>query len=503
MTIRSLLCLAAALAPAAAPALDLPRDLGAESKACVECHRKVTPGIVHDWALSRHAWTKPESAYEKPAVTRRISAPAPPEAYKGRVVGCFECHGQSTGQHADTFDHMGFSIHVVVTPKDCETCHPAEAAQYAGSKKAAAHDNLARNPLFDLLAETVASGREAKDGRLSALPSTAEARWETCYGCHGTEVTVRGTTKIDTALGEIEVPDLARWPNQGVGRVNPDGSRGACTSCHARHGFSVADARKPETCSQCHLEPDAPAWNVYRDSKHGNLAAARAEEFDWENVPWVVGQDFTAPTCAACHASLVVNDQNAVLASRSHDFGARLWVRIFGLPYAHPQPASGATHGLRNAQGQPLPTGWDGALAAQGLLGPEEQARRKATMEKVCNGCHGRQWIEAHFRKLDATVAETDAAVRAARGLLEEGWRRGLAEPGNPFDEPIEHLWLETWLFYANSIRYASAMAGAADYATFKNGWWNLNRTLKELEAAVHRGAPAAPPPRPAPSPAP
>ncbi|MBI5016128.1 MAG: hydroxylamine oxidase [Deltaproteobacteria bacterium] len=481
--------LAAALASAEASGLDLPKNVSDETAACLECHRQYTPGIVYDWAQSRHAWTKPEAAFDKPAITRRISAPKPPEAFRGKVVGCFECHGQKTGTHADTFDHMGFSIHVVVTPKDCETCHPVEVSQYAQGKKANAYDNLAQNALFSQLVDTVAGGWEWKDPHLVAVRSTPESRWETCYGCHGTVVTVRGMTKVQTAMGEIEVPDLANWPNQGVGRVNPDGSKGACTSCHARHGFSIEDARHPHTCSQCHLEPDSPAWNVYRDSKHGNLYEVREAEFDWENVPWVIGRDFTVPTCAACHMSLVVDDKNTVLGQRSHDFGARLWVRIFGLPYTHPQPLSGATHTLRNTDSQPLPTTFDGAPAAQGLLSPEDQASRKVAMTKVCNGCHNRQWIEGHFRRFDVTVKETDTLVRTATALMREGWKRGVADPKNPFDEPLEHLWLETWLFYANSIRYASAMTGAPDYATFKNGWWNLNNTLKKMEAAVTREA--------------
>ena len=77
--------------------------------------------------------------------------------------------------------------------------------------------------------------------------------------------------KIFSKVGEIDVPDLANWPNQGVGRINPDGSLGACTSCHPRHSFSIEVARKPYTCSQCHLEPYVPAFEVYKESKHGNI----------------------------------------------------------------------------------------------------------------------------------------------------------------------------------------------------------------------------------------
>lgn len=33
-----------------------------------------------------------------------------------------------------------------------------------------------------------------------------------------------------------------------MGRLNPDGSAGACTACHQRHAFSVAQVRRPENC---------------------------------------------------------------------------------------------------------------------------------------------------------------------------------------------------------------------------------------------------------------
>jgi hydroxylamine dehydrogenase len=56
-----------------------------------------------------------------------------------------------------------------------------------------------------------------------------------------------------------------------VGRVNLDGSRGACSACHTRHRFSIEMARKPYTCKECHVGPDVPAFKVYSASKHGNI----------------------------------------------------------------------------------------------------------------------------------------------------------------------------------------------------------------------------------------
>ena len=90
-----------------------------------------------------------------------------------------------------------------------------------------------------------------------------------------------------------------------MGRINPDGSKGACTACHTRHGFSIEMARKPYTCSQCHKGPDVPAYAVYMVSKHGNIYDSLESKSDFSAVPWVPGKHFTAPTCATCHVSLL------------------------------------------------------------------------------------------------------------------------------------------------------------------------------------------------------
>jgi hypothetical protein len=66
--------------------------------------------------------------------------------------------------------------------------------------------------------------------------------------------------------------------------------------------------------------------------------------------------------------------------------------------------------------------------------------------------------------------------------LLFRAWDSGLAEKANPFDEEIEKTWARQWLFYGNSIRYASAMTGAFDYASFKNGWWELSEKLQTMK---------------------
>lgn len=458
--------------------------LSEQTQLCVLCHKKYTPGIVEDWLTSRHSKVTPEMALAKPVLERRISSDIIPETFRSVVIGCYECHGQNASSHKDNFDHFGFKINVVVSPNDCKTCHPVEVGQYSVSKKANALDILQKNPLYHTFVETVQGLKEIKDGKIIRLNASDNSKSETCYACHGTLVTVKGMKKISTDIGDIDVPDLSNWPNQGVGRINPDGSLGACTPCHARHSFSIEVARKPYTCSQCHLEPDVPAFDVYRESKHGNIFFSKQHEWNWTNVPWRIGKDFQAPTCATCHNSLLTTPDGKVIAPRTHDFGSRLWVRLFGLIYSHPQPKDARTYLIKNKDDLPLPTAFTGEPASEYLIDKSEQIWRQNEMKKICRGCHNTDWVNQHFARLDATIAETDKMSLTATRLILKAWNEGLADPSNPFDEMIEHKWIKQWFFYANSVRYASAMGGP-DYASFKNGWWELMTNLCTMQDLI------------------
>lgn len=482
-----LLCISAFALTPPAQSQTTTAPLSAQTQACIACHNVVTPGIVEDWMTSSHAKTTPAQAMEVQGAGRRVSSDNVPNALQAVAVGCYECHSQNPSAHKDNFTHNAFSINVVVSPNDCNTCHATEVNEYGDSKKAHALGNLKQNAVYSALVTTIDSLKEFKDGNLVMGDVSDTTRMETCFACHGTEVTVAGTKTITTKMGQLQVPELTNWPNQGVGRLNPDGSTGACTSCHPRHSFSIEVARKPYTCGQCHLEPDVPGWDVYKESKHGNIVFSQESEVNWNAVPWTVGKDFRAPTCATCHNALVVAPNGDVIAPRTHEFGSRLWVRLFGLIYSHPQPKSGDTSIIKNKDGLPLPTAFSGEPATDFLIDKTEQDRRRATMTGICTGCHGTDWTTAHFAKMDATLGETDRMTAAATNLLAKAWGEGLADNKNPFDEAIEQKWIAQWLFYANSTRYASAMPGAQDYATFKHGWWDMTANLAEMQEWLNK----------------
>lgn len=461
------------------------QELSPETQACIGCHSMFTPGIVQDWLTSRHSKTAPQQALGKPDLRRRVSAGKILEQFSRYAVGCFECHSLNPAKHRDNFEHMGFKINVVVSPNDCRTCHPLEVEQYEGSKKAHAIKNLLSNPVYHTLVKSTDGLTTVENGKIVAHDPSDVTLRETCLGCHGTRIEVKGMKKVMTKMGEIPVPHLTNWPNQGVGRENPDGSLGACSACHPRHGFSIEVARKPYTCAQCHLEPDVPAWNVYKESKHGNIYASKEKEWKFSSVPWIVGTDFQAPTCASCHNSLLVSPTGDVIAERTHDFGARLWVRLFGLVYAHPQPRSGNTTIIKNKDKLPLPTAFTGEPAREYLIDRSVQEKRLSTMKTVCKSCHSTDWVDNHFEKLDTTTKETNQMTFSATMLMVGAWENGIEDKTNPFDESIEKLWVKQWLFYANSIRYASAMTGAPDYAAFKNGWWELSHNLQQMKDQI------------------
>lgn len=457
---------------ATAPVSDATQD-------CIDCHISTHPGIVADWRRSRHSRTTPAQAMQKKNLERRVSADKVPDNLKGVAVGCAECHGMNPKTHKDTFSHNTYDVHVMVTPKDCATCHPDETQQFGENIMSFAHVNLADNKLYGKLVKSV-NGMQHYPGLKVADPDKLTDQ-DSCYQCHGTKVEVTGKVTRDTSQGEMEFPTLSGWPNQGVGRINTDGSQGSCSACHSRHQFSIKMARKPYTCSQCHKGPDVPAYSAYNVSKHGNLHSAMHAEWNFDPVPWTLGKDFAAPTCAACHVSLLVTEEGDVVAKRSHRMNDRLPWRLFGLIYAHPHPKSPNTSIIRNKDGLPLPTTFNGELAASFLIDGKEMDVRRKRIQQVCLGCHSQDWVNGHWARLENTIKTTDEMTLSATHLMMDAWKKGAAslEP-SPFDEDLEKLWVQQYLFYANSTRFASAMLGA-DYGVFADGRWYLSKNLRDM----------------------
>ena len=102
-----------------------PTSMSTQSLECTECHATETAGIYQEWGASKH--------------------------FRGNV-GCYECH-RAEVEDADAFDHMGQTISIIVSPKDCARCHAKEVAEFDESHHAKA--GLILGSLDNFLADIV------------------------------------------------------------------------------------------------------------------------------------------------------------------------------------------------------------------------------------------------------------------------------------------------------------------------------------------------------------
>ena len=197
-----------------------------------------------------------------------------------------------------------------------------------------------------------------------------------------------------------------------------------------------------------------------------------------------MGEDFTAPTCATCHVSLVVTPEGDIVAERTHQMNNRLPWRIFGLIYAHAHPKSPDTSVIKSKGGLPLPTDLNGEPASTYLIDNNEQQKRRKILQKVCLSCHGQQWVDGHWARFENNIRTTNEMTVTATELMLKAWEtgaaKGLAQNDSIFNEAIEKKWMEQWLFFANSTRMSSAMLGT-DYGVFDNGRWYMAKSIQEI----------------------
>ena len=343
---------------------------------CMVCHKTASPGLYSQWYQSAHA---------------------------SHNVTCLNCHGAGQDE-PDAFQHEGAWIATLVTPKDCGQCHKKEMEEVDNSYHATAGLIL-----------------ESNDAYLAHVGGGQPVAIAGCESCHGAKMKIDPQSRNKLSK--------ASWPNSGIGRLNPDGSKGACNACHTRHSFSKAQARQPEACSKCHLGPDHPQKEVYEESKHGNAYFTHREDMNLKSDHWVVGVDyFEAPTCATCHMSATANQK------ASHDVGQRLkWT-------------------LRPAVSKHKDN-WE---------------QKRKNMKDVCTACHGAQFAEGHFHQFDAVVRLYNEKFAIPAGeIMAIVSKKNLLEVKASFGNDIEWYYWELWHHEGRRARHGAAMMGP-DYT-----WWH------------------------------
>ena len=369
------------------PSADLVRATGK----CASCHREETGAVVEEYESSGHA---------------------------AAGINCLECHGAQEGQ--ESVEHRGFTIAAQVTARNCSGCHSDEYEQYLRSRHAAPAFAAVRGSA-PFTAEQIEHAERYHPGAVRRAPNT-----------------------LAVLEGEAAIAAGCETCHQ-VGRPNPDGSIGACTACHARHRASIALARMPRTCGQCHMGPDHSQLEIYEESKHGILFESRRDRLNLDADPQALTvRDMPVPTCATCHMSGLEG------SAMTHDVTERLSWFLF----------------------DPVSVRRPGYLQGQDA------------MKALCSSCHAESHTERFYQQAEEVLAATNEKVQSATGIVDALRVEGRLTPA-PFDEPIEFLYFDYWHYYGRTAKHGAFMGGA-DFVQW-HGNYELLALLVEIEHAADR----------------
>ncbi len=457
--------LACPFAASAAPVSD-----GGE--ACLDCHSSYSASLVMQWQGSRHA---------------------------AAGVGCLSCH-QVQASDPRAGDHMGFTVAMVVTPKDCSRCHSREYTEFEASHHAKAGDILAS--LDNVLAE-----------RAAGMPGNIADAVSGCWQCHGTLISFqkdsKGTMLKDADTG-FPKPLAATWPNSGIGRINPDGSYGSCNACHSKHDFSAKVARAPDNCGKCHLGPDHPQAEIYAESKHGIAFQANKDKMALDKQGgWVLGKDYyAAPTCTTCHMGAYTTQSGTVVAN-NHDIGERIsWTLrpvvsarinrvVFDDGWQDDYPDTKALPTIGAKVEITRNRLVDGALVpVKSTLKVAKvitwQQRREA-MQGACMNCHGQTQVAGFYEQYDDLVnLYNEKFAKVGLALMGDLIADKVISANAPYEKPVQWTWYEIWHHEGRRARMGASMNGP-DY-THWHGMYEVSKAFyvdflsEVVDAAADKG---------------
>jgi hypothetical protein len=424
-----------------------------DSAGCVKCHGSESeggkpgrdPGIVDHWHASVHA---------------------------EQGVGCVDCHGLPKAgevpdeknpryvvkttwdkkthtkevallkkdgkpvQRPDIWMHEGAEVVTDVSPRTCARCHEQEALEFHYSRHASASQFIGSVDNFL--------------GRFAEGPAAAN---NGCQQCHGSVVRV----SKPAADGSAPVYAADSWPNTGIGRVNLDGSWGSCSACHSRHEFSAEVSRRPESCGKCHMGPDHPQYEVFRESKHGVAFRKNDTKMNLDNPggEWVLGEHYSqAPSCSSCHMGPVAAHGNYSAMEMTHDVGARIsWTLR---PKISIKPK--------------------GIKAADGTVILKEPEERRAEMKQACLTCHSDKWVNNFYVQFDQAVDLYNEKYAKPLVAIYDFLKQEELVDKVPMNEEMDYLFFEIWHHEGRRARHGASMMGP-DYVQW-HGFYELSRNF-------------------------
>jgi len=354
---------------------------------CAECHANQQYSVVHEYELSKHA---------------------------AKGISCLDCHQPQLGQRKK--EHNGFVITTAITPGNCRPCHEQIYQEFLRSRHAA--------PSW-----------AAVFGEKGLTPEQADFAEKYHPGY---------VKRPANALAQVEGPSAISGgcaQCHSVGKPQDDGTVGNCTACHTRHTSSVAVARLPRTCGQCHMGPDHSQIEIYEESRHGILFTAQQKSLNLAADPRsLTTRDMFVPTCATCHMS-GINGQKV-----THNPGERL------------------SYFLADAISKQRPN--------------YQQAQ--LNMKQICNQCHTRSLIERVYSQAERVLASTNEKVQKAQDLVASLRKDGIVMT-QPYQQPIDFVLFDLWHYDGRTSKHGAFMGGA-DFVQW-HGNYELLRKQVELNA--------------------
>jgi len=359
--------------------------------------------------------------------------------------------------------------------------------------------------------------REAAPGILNASTACADKRVRrgvsprNCAVCHLEKFQQFSTGKHSVAWGAmISMPTTAMQPHaliegmKGCGGCHRIGlDEGKCDSCHTRHRFAAAEARRPEACMTCHMGFDHPQWEMYSTSKHGSIYAIEGPRWDWNLhlADWFKDPDRAspnrprAPVCSTCH-----------MPNGDHSVSTAWGFLALRLPEKDPEWLAYRQKiliglGVLTPEGQPTPRLDVVKVGKLARLSGEEWQAQRDRMIGVCTQCHARAFAQQNLEAADSIIKESDKLVAEAIDIVEGLYKDGILE--RPKDRPPVPDLLRFYevkypieeklytMFLEHRMRsFQGAFHMNPDYQHWY-GWAEMKRDLAEIrdEAAQLRAA--------------
>ena len=205
--------------------LSIPGRAAAKAVDCVQCHEAETPGVVADWAASRH----------------------------GQMgMGCATCHGQEHSGPDDTADAL------IPTPTTCAACHPGQVEQFSAGKHALGWASYKAMPTAHMQPMALMDGMKGCGGchkiglKTDEEIATLKAQGQgfglaSCDACH---------TRHTFSVAEARDPQACRTCHMGFDHAQWEmysASKHGVRHDLKQNGVLPETAAAP-TCQTCHMQ---------------------------------------------------------------------------------------------------------------------------------------------------------------------------------------------------------------------------------------------------------